>query len=389
MTESGTPEKIGKINRKLIVDYVRKYGPASRADIQRTLNMSFPTVSANVKRLLETKQLLEAGDGDNAIGRKSTLLMFNALRAYVIGVDFGRSQIRVMLADLEGVKIDYLKEDCGAGGQQTTDQLCRMIDEITSRSGIDRSLVRCIGIGVPGVWDARMRRLFITPFMDGIDLDRAITELSSRYNARIFVENSVNYGAVGERWCGVAQGYDDIVYINFGVGIGSALILNGQLYHGANGASGEIGFMVPETRYFREQFHEIGVLESLVAGSKIRQQLEDRGLDPDIGTILRENGEKGAEQSELLRRVTDYIGMALINITATVNEELIVIGGGLGALLSDTCIPVWKSMLEAHVPFVPKIVTTALRERANVYGAVAAAIRYVNDNDPEFSDSEE
>ena len=98
--DSGTPERIGEINRKLILDCVRKNGPISRADLHRTLNMSFPTISTNVKKLLQSGYLVEAGDGDNNLGRKSTLLQFNAERAYVVGVDVGRSQLRVILAEV-------------------------------------------------------------------------------------------------------------------------------------------------------------------------------------------------------------------------------------------------------------------------------------------------
>ena len=99
MQEAFTPVTLGENNRKILLDYVRKNGPVSRADLHRNLNMSAPTVSTNVKKLLDTGFLLEAGEADNTIGRKATLVTFNEKRAYVAGVDIGRSQLRISIAD--------------------------------------------------------------------------------------------------------------------------------------------------------------------------------------------------------------------------------------------------------------------------------------------------
>lgn len=382
--ESVTPEKIGELNRKLILDYVRKHGPVSRADIRRNLGMSFPTVSTNVKKLLESKHLLEAGDGDNPLGRKSTLLVFNCVRMYVIGIDIGRSQIRMMLADLSGDEVAYLKEACvDAEDKQNgiTQQLCSMLDRVMEKGSVEASMIRCICIGIPGIQNQQQGKLMLAPFVRSLDLNEIIETFTERYGAPVLMDNSVNYGAIGEKWHGVANGHRDIVYINYGVGLGAALILNGELYRGVNNAAGEIGFMVPGREFIRTEFNEQGVLESLISGSQIREELMNMGLGEDIRNAMDRTGDGDAVYVEMIRKIVDTIGLVLINITAIFNEEVIVIGGGLGNLLGETFIPYWTKLLEAHVPFVPKILTSGLQHRANILGAIAVAIRYANDKD--------
>ena len=131
----------------------------------------------------------------------------------------------------------------------------------------------------------------------------------------------------------------------------------------------------------RSSFDEVGVLEGLISGDQIRRWLTGLGDDVDIRHALEKfQGGQGAYEA-MIRRIVDTIGMVLVNITSVFNEEIIVIGGGLGDLLGELFIPEWKRMLEAHVPFVPKIVCSALRQRANILGAVAVAVRHASDDD--------
>lgn len=376
MIEAGNPEKIGELNRKLILDCVRKYGPISRADLQRHLAMSFPTISTNVKKMLDGGYLLEAGSGDNKLGRKSTLLTFNARRAFVVGADMGRSQLRVMLADLDGNELAYSKETNEGNIAQ---KLSGMIAGLVKETGVEPGLIRCICIGHPGVRDEAADCLRIAPFFPTrpSEIER---QLRADYpSAAIITENAVNLGAVGEKWHGAAMDYRDIVYIDYGVGIGAALVLNGELYRGVNGAAGEIGFMLPGSSFARQSFDEQGVLESLIGGRQVDRMLEQAGLGSDIREAMKQSGTDSSAFGEILQKILRNIGTVLINITAVFNEEIIVIGGGLGDVLGEELIPAWTAMLEKHVPFVPKIVRTRLGSHANMLGAVAVAIRHVND----------
>lgn len=381
MTGVSTPEKIGEQNKKLILDYVRKHGSVSRADLKRGLGMSFPSVSANVKDLLDMHYLLEVGEGDNNLGRKSTLLAFNASRGYIVGVDLGRSQIRVIVADLEGEEIFSLKDESVVAkeGSQIIELLCGLVCEAVKKAQIPSEKVKCISVGVPGIIDEHSDELLIAPFIQPINWRRVEHAFQRYFDAPVLIENSVNYGVVGEKWKGVARGYRNIVYVNYGVGVGAAITINGELYRGAYGASGEIGFMVPERSNLRDSFSEQGVLENLISGNQINKIMGADGVCSDMETMIQRSVKGEIEAGMIMREIVEYIGMMLINLTSVLNEELIVIGGGLGNYLGEMFIPEWKKMLENHVPFVPEIKVSKLQNRANVLGAVAVGLRHINE----------
>lgn len=379
-SEPGTPQRIGEINRRLILEYIRKHGPISRAELHRSLKMSTPSVSANVKIMLESGHILEAGEDSNSRGRKATLLRFNAKRAYVIGVDVGRSQIRVILADLNGDEIAYLQDDAIALDNDEDHFVSGLVDlmlRATACGNIEPEIVCCISIGLPGVPDMESGTLNAAPFIHAPNLWEVRRAVQSGFpNAQIQFENSVNYGAVGEKWKGIAGQYRNIVYFDYGVGIGAALIINGELFRGANGAAGEVAYMVPEVAHFREAFEAQGVLESLISGKRVGEILKarERGLN-QYDRLTAED----VLSDRAIRKIVDYMGAVLINITAVFNEELVVLGGRFGEFLGARFIPVWKKMLAQHVPYVPEIRVSALSGRADVTGAVAVAVRCAND----------
>lgn len=381
MLSHGKPENLGEYNRKNILDFVRKHGPISRAELSRQLDLSFPSVSSNSKKLLNSNYLREAGYGTNAIGRKSMLLEFNATWGYIIGADIGRSQIRVMLSDLEGKDIIYLKQDYSAlaGESIAEESLISLVEATICKAGIQPEQIKHFSLGIPGIIDPRTGKLILVPFMAHIDIMKIIRRIESTYKAPVFVENSVNLGAIGEKWKGAAKGHKDILYISHGVGIGSALILNGELYRGVNNAAGEVGYMVPDLSCIRSSFDEQGVLETLISGNTIQHSMTRHGLGQDFCSLVMESQNNHPAAQELVRQISSYFGIMLINIVSVINVELIVIGGRLGDFISPSLILGWQDLLSRHVPFVPEILTSILHEKASVFGGIAIGIRNVND----------
>ena len=102
MRKIARPELLSEINKMQILNLLRTNGPASRAELSRALCVSFPTISANVKSLMAAGLIVESGEGNNELGRKSRLLQYNARRGYIIGGDIGRKSARIFLADLAG-----------------------------------------------------------------------------------------------------------------------------------------------------------------------------------------------------------------------------------------------------------------------------------------------
>ena len=372
-----TPGLAGEINKMQILDCVRRHGPISRADIRRAIGMSFPSVSASVKQLLDTGYLVELGAGDNLIGRKSTLVAFNERRGFVIGVDIGRSQIRAMVSDLGGNNLALLtgKDKTPVRSDLIAGELRKLVDLAVEKAGISCKQVLCVSIGIPGIIDKSAAPFMIAHFLESLREQDLIDALRPDYDVPVMIENSVQYGAIGEKWKGAAKNCKNMFYLNYGVGLGAAVIINGELYRGCNGAAGEVGFMILEQTRIRRSYSEQGSLESIISGFRISEILHQNGVNCESGLIT---ADADSFSDQVFGQAADLIGMMLINASSVLNPELVVVSGGFGRFLGERYLPRWIDMLRNHFPFPPRIVCSALLDQANVYGAVAAALRLIN-----------
>jgi len=377
-----TPETIAEYNKKLILDALRYNGNMSRADLSRHLNMSFPAISSNAKGLLDTNYIMEVGVGDNAIGRKSTLLAFNAERGYIIGVDLGRFRIRMMLADLLGNEIASSEiinsANFSGDGRQSIKLIHDQANKILADSGKTKDDILCIVIGIPGI--IKDGRSFLAPFTEQYLEADMVETLQEAFEADVLLENCVNLGVIGERWKGAGVRYNDITYIAYGVGLGAAHIVDGKLYRGARGAAGEIGFMITDPVNIDNRYSDVGSLEEVLSGSKIEKYLNAGNFDEDIIKLISRYKTGGDMYAKLIMdEIAVNFGMALVNISALLNPEAIIIAGGLGANLGKLLIEKWKKILDNHVPFAPDLLLSELNHTETTLGAVMTGIIHIHE----------
>lgn len=376
---TGKPELLGEMNKTLILDYLRKNGPKSRADIKRALGLSFPTVSTNVVDLIESRMIIEMGNSDNAIGRKATLLEFNSNLGYVLGVDIGRTNIHMMVCDLSGGIIYTASSEKVT--QQTVEAFLEQVDSEFERvllgAGINRDALLYISIGIPGIVDEKEGKHRLAPFMEPLLDIRLDLYMNEKYGIPTVCSNGVDFGAIGEKWKGAGRNYQNIVYINYGIGIGSALILNGELYSGSNGAAGEVGYMLPGIHFQRDTFDEEGVMEKLISGFELERRVVLQNNMPYSGIkeLFSRKDDQDSPGAVLVNEVKEHVGLMLVNLVSLINPEIIILGGGIGRQFAVNYSDYFKNFLGAHVPYVPNIVPTELGDNANLLGAVAYALR--------------
>lgn len=361
------------INKNAILELLRQKGPMSKADITRALKLSFPAVSYNVKKLQEENLIYEVGAAENALGRKGTLLAFNAQVSYVVGIDIGRNTIRVMCSDLGGKILAYQTRKIQRQ-EDVMQQVIETVHETVCQSGIAVSDVVCIGVGTPGLYDEKADCLHLAPFAETWGKGPLLQRLKQEFPVNFVIENSVNLGAIGERWQGAARGYDNIFYVDLGVGIGSAAIIDGVLMKGKNGAFGEIAYMVLGKNQLPTCFSEEGALEKLIPSRLIGDACGDSS-DIQIRQVLQRMAESGEYPN--IQEVPLHFAMALVNSIAVVNPDLLVIAGKLGNALYQAYEQEIQTLIQASVPFPPEITCTQLLEKASVYGAVSAALTQI------------
>ena len=362
----------GQMNQKAILELLFEKGPLSKADISRMLHLSFPAVSRNVEALLRNRLIYEAGMADNALGRKATLLAFNAQKGYLIGIDIGRKNLRAMCADISGEIIVYEKQRIET--ENVVRQIIGLVYSVAASAQIQISDVVCMGVGIPGIYDPETDTHRLIPYAEAWSRQSLMRQLKEEFAMDIFMENSVNLGAVGERWKGVAKGYDHISYVDVGVGIGSAAIIDGNLLRGKNSAFGEIGYMVLEKEALSFAFSDAGALERLIPSEQIGKAiaaLAERQEASSMPAVLNRLEKEG---NPYAKSIPTYFAMALVNTIAVINPEILVISGKLGCALYKEFAPDIDRLVLGNILFPPRIVLTELAEKANVLGAIALAM---------------
>lgn len=379
MPEVATPEKLGEVNRMLILNHLRQHGPKSRADLSRELSISFPTVSTNVRALIAFDYIKEVGVGDNSLGRKSILLAFNEERGYVIGVDLGRFKTRIMMADLLGnVVVSYCEPtNVEDGSDVMLQNLLSMLLKVVEKSKRSKEKVQCICIGTPGV--IQKNNIILAPFLPDISPVSIKNIICSEFQgADIMIENSVNLGAIGEKWLGSGKKFNNFGFINYGVGVGAALIINGEIYTGANGAAGEVGFMVSDPSKLRDEFDEVGVMENIISRDKMQRFISHDNFQEAVAQLIQKYKDNDTYSKMILDEIYLTIGMAMINISAVLNLEAIIISGGLGTSIGRLFENKWNILLKKHVPFPPQIMFSEMNNLEGVFGGIYAGIKKIH-----------
>jgi glucokinase len=239
--------------------------------------------------------------------------------------------VRVLVAfDIGGSKISFVAREVGSardvhankvktpaddGLEAVLDVLDQQIDELPGGS----ASVAAIGVAVAGRVDAEGRVLVAGNLRGWVDVPlRALLE--KRHGVPVFVERDANCGALGEKWCGVATDMEDFVFLSLGTGVGAGLFLEGRLRRGAHFAAGEAGDVS-----FPDEGDTLGGVLSkrLLAKAVKRATGEKMSADEALSRARRE-----PRLERATRRPVAYLGSAVSAISALLDPEAIVVGGG-------------------------------------------------------------
>ena len=308
------------------------------------------------------------------------------MEQYIYGVDLGGTTVKMGLFDKEGTilekwEIVTRKEN---SGEMILPDIAASILSKNEEKKITLENIIGIGIGVPGPITADGRVLKCANLGWGVfSVADRLSELTGV--ATVKVGNDANVAALGEQWKGGGRGFDSIVMVTLGTGVGGGVILDGKILTGSNGAAGEIGHLTvnpAETRTCGCGKH--GCLEQYSSARGLmrmaREKLEEsdresslRQYDTVSGLeIFKEYRNGDAIATETVETFAYYLGIGLSHVAAVVDPEAFVIGGGVsknGPIVAE----IIKREYEKNVMFALKDKEFRLAELGNdagMYGAV-------------------
>ena len=260
----------------------------------------------------------------------------------VLGIDIGGTSIKVGMFSVEGTLEAVSKIPTGeivseAAFAVVTEGLKALLAE----NGATPDDVIAIGLDVPGpVDDDGKVGMLANIELDPEGLQAAIKRTFK--NANLAFVNDANAAALGELWQGTAKGSNSFVLIAIGTGVGGGVVANGKLISGAFGAGGEIGHITvnrDETatcgcgrKGCLEQYASAtGIVNSYKAACK-RLGTEPVALDGPTDTLSIFNAYRAGDEAakEAIHAMSEYLGYAMAQISAIVDPQIYLIGGGVG-----------------------------------------------------------
>ncbi len=280
------------------------------------------------------------------------------MKSHVFGVDVGGTTVKLGLFDINGNVLDKWEiptrtED---GGKNILPDIAASILEKMAQKNISKEDLAGVGVGVPGPVDGSgVVHKAVNLGWGRFDLKKELGTLLE--GIRIEAGNDANVAALGEYWKGGGQGYNNMVAVTLGTGIGGGIIINGEILSGATGAGGEIGHIHVDDDETEEcGCGNHGCLEQYGSATGITR-LARRALQAsDKDSVLRK-GELSAKAVfdavkagdelaiEIAEKFGDYLGKGLGAVAAVVNPEIFVIGGGVskaGEALFDYIRPAYE-----------------------------------------------
>lgn len=256
---TGKPQLNRVVNRRLILDRIRRTGEISRAELAEITAIRPPTVSAVVKELLEEGLVEEVGNGESRGGRAPRMLALSGKRTRVVGFEVSETAILAGVCDLSGELIARSRVD---SQPDTPDLIVDQLDEIGEKLlaglGLAWRDVQGVGVALPGHLDPLKGVVRWSKPLNWKDVPlKKMCEL--RWGVETDVVNDSAAGSMASQFSGAGREVKNLVYLYLRfnvveahsedtvhgvVGIGSGIIVNGEPYHGEFGAAGEITTLV-------------------------------------------------------------------------------------------------------------------------------------------------
>ena len=252
--------------------------------------------------------------------------------------------------------------------------------------------VDAIGFGIPSLIDQRSGNAVIAVNLPLKDI-RFADVMTERLGLPVFVDNDANLAALAEHRAGAARGCNEAVVLTIGTGIGSGLVLRGELYRGAIGAGAELGHTVIDLNGPPCQGNcpNHGCIESLASGTalarealRIAREQPDSGLGRALaagreleGPLVTELAHDGdAAAVEAIELIGTRLGVAIASFVNIFNPEVVVIGGGVMGAGELLLAAARAEMLARALPpsrDIVEIVPAAFGVEAGMIGAAALA----------------
>jgi glucokinase len=308
-----------------------------------------------------------------------------------LGIDLGGTFIKLALLD-EQMTIRssrQLPTPTDRGPEAVIAAMVEVARGLLAEQGQDGNQVVGVGIGSPGPLDLEAGVVIAMPNIPGFQNVPLRDRVGSALHLPTLLENDANAAGLGEYLCGSGVGSRLMVLLTLGTGIGSGIVLGGEVFHGVHGIGAEVGHMIVQPGGEPCGCGQRGCLERYASATYL-SRLATRAIQQDgrssrLGEVLQAKGEITARDVNDARRAGDqlaaevwdqaarYLAVACVNLCRVLDPDRIVLGGGMAAAGDDLLGPVRRHFEQVHWTIDRPRTTIALAKLGNDAGVIGAA----------------
>jgi len=333
-----------KSNINTLLNVIWKKRRTTRKELSKITSITLPTIS-NIIDLLQEKGFVKImGKSDSTGGRQPDVIEFNPSSYFVIGISLKVYKVQGFITDLYGKKVKEFttNADYFGKGANIFPQLETVINNLLKDFKLKEKILG-VGISFPGTVDYKTGVVLDSPIIGNAIGINIVEFIENEFRLKAFVDNNANLCALNEYWFGKGKDKEYMLFIFAGYGIGSGLVVSGEIYTGSKDAAGEIGHSIIEIDGKKCYCGNYGCLETIASYPALYTEftkrvkmgeettlkdLVDRQFRIDsVDEIFKKAKEGDKLAISVIKRIGRYIGIATANLINILNPEIIILGG--------------------------------------------------------------
>ena len=378
------------LKKRIITHYIYN-GSSTITDLSKELDLSVPTVTKFISEMCDDGYINDYGKLETSGGRHPSLYGLNPESGYFIGVDIKKFAINIGLINFKGdmvelkMNIPYKFENT----QEALEKLCKLISNFTKKAGINPEKVLNICINISGRVNPESGYSFSMFNFSELPLAEV---LAKKIGYSVCIDNDTRAMTYGEYLQGCVKGEKNIIFVNISWGLGIGIIIDGKIYTGKSGFSGEFGHINVFDNEILCHCGKKGCLETEASGSAIYRILQERikkgecsilsgrannqELPLTLDEIISAVNKEDLLCIEIVEEIGQKLGKQIAGLINIFNPELVIIGGTLSLTDDYIAQPIKTAIRKYSLNLVNQdsvITVSKLKDRAGIVGACMLA----------------
>lgn len=385
--ELGTKSAI--LKKKIITHYIYN-GSSTITDLSKELDLSVPTVTKFISEMCEDGYINDYGKLETSGGRYPSLYGLNPDSGYFVGVDIKRFSVNIGLINFKGdmvelkMNIPYKFENTKEG----LEELCKLTKNFIKKLPINTEKILNINMNISGRVNPESGYSFSQFNFEERPLAEILTE---KIQHQVNIDNDTRAMTYGEYLKGYVKGEKDIIFINISWGLGIGIIIDGKIYTGKSGFSGEFGHISVYENEILCHCGKKGCLETEASGSALYRILLERihngessilssrvknGETVTLDDIIEAANKEDMLCIEIVEEIGQKLGKQIAGLINIFNPELVIVGGTLSLTGEYITQPIKTAIRKYSLNLVNQdsvILASKLKDRAGIIGACMLA----------------